>query len=264
MPDHFGTKENWDVWRANRDQELTDPYGWFSPVELVWLTEEPTSVENFPGMWRAVGNEITADLPEGVVLVRHDHEEITGSISLEVGPGNSDRSLHDDQGREVEAMWRLGKPALRIRDPKSPQLSKGALIDYYSFDPLWTLQGRLLPFAEMREVDVDCAIEGETVTVDSWAEAEVALPDGETVKLLVTGSDPESSHVMFYDETNGDETADWRIAPLVVDAETVVIDFNQATIFPAHMTGFGTCPKAPKENRIPVPVTAGEKKVKYA
>ena len=52
-----------------------------------------------------------------------------------------------------------------------------------------------------------------------------------------------------------------RSNALVVDGETVVIDFNRATIFPAHMSPYGTCPKAPADNRIKARVKAGEKMV---
>jgi len=40
---------------------------------------------------------------------------------------------------------------------------------------------------------------------------------------------------------------------------TVVLDFNRAYNPPCAVTPYATCPLAPKENRLPVAITAGEK-----
>jgi uncharacterized protein (DUF1684 family) len=39
----------------------------------------------------------------------------------------------------------------------------------------------------------------------------------------------------------------------------VVLDFNRAYNPPCAVTPYATCPLAPKENRLAVPITAGEK-----
>jgi uncharacterized protein (DUF1684 family) len=44
----------------------------------------------------------------------------------------------------------------------------------------------------------------------------------------------------------------------VVDVK-VVLDFNRAYNPPCAVTAYATCPLAPKENRFPVAVSAGEK-----
>ena len=40
---------------------------------------------------------------------------------------------------------------------------------------------------------------------------------------------------------------------------TVVLDFNRAYNPPCAVTPYATCPLAPKENRLPVAITGGEK-----
>jgi len=40
----------------------------------------------------------------------------------------------------------------------------------------------------------------------------------------------------------------------------VVLDFNKAQNPPCAFTSYATCPLPPKENRLPLAVTAGEKK----
>lgn len=262
MAHAFGTAEAWEEWREGRDASLHEPYGWFSLVELTWLDETPRELEHFPGLWSASedGQTITVALPEGECLYR-DGNEVTGSVEVTVAPGVTDRSLRDARGREIEVMYRFGRPGIRVRDPHAPALANDHRIARYKFSTKWVLRGRMRPFTQTKEIVVDAAVEGGQHTLTAWGEAEVALPNDETVRLTVTGDGPQSSRVMFSDCTSGDTTAEWRSAPIAVDGETVVIDFNRATIFPAHMSPYGTCPKPPKENFIDAKVRAGEKKV---
>jgi uncharacterized protein (DUF1684 family) len=43
-----------------------------------------------------------------------------------------------------------------------------------------------------------------------------------------------------------------------------VLDFNEALNPPCAFTPFATCPLPPRENRLPIAVTAGEKKYRGA
>lgn len=258
MVGSVGTKSGRNEWVESREEALRDPYGWLSLVELVWLDDQPKPLSHFPGLWEAKGDQVTFTPDEGGVSVFQGDQLVTEPLKIEVQPGESDRSLRDQDGREIEIMYRFWGPAVRVRDPKANRLTQFGGLDRYDFDPTWVLRGRLLPFAEPRDIEVETAIEGGTSTVGAWANAEVSLPDGKVLDLTVSG-DPESPHVMFYDETGMDETPGWRTVEVVVDGETVVVDMNRAQIFPAHLSPFGTCPKPPEENRIPARVEAGEK-----
>ncbi len=262
MSHPFGTEKSWSEWREQRDASLKEPYGWFSLVELTWLDQTPKELSHFPGLWSASedGQTITALITEDDPLYRGD-EKVTGDVVIEVAPGVTDRSYRDSKGREIEVMYRFGKPGIRVRDPHAPALENDYRIARFKFDPKWVVRGRMLPYDEVREVTVDAAVEGGSHVISTWGEAEVALPKDRTATLVVTGTGPEKSSVYFYDKSSGDTTAEWRSAPVSVDGETVVIDFNRATIFPAHMSPYGTCPKPPASNRIDAQVKAGEKKV---
>ena len=258
--DSVGTKSGWDNWKAGRDEALRDPYGWLSLVDLQWLGEEPRRLDHFPGDWSAQGNTVLFAPVKGETPVYRDGALVEEPLEIEVGPGVTDRSLRDADGREIEVMYRYWGPAIRVRDPKARRLAEFRGLDRYDFDPRWVLRGRVLPYEQPMEVTVPTAVEGGTTEIDAWADAEVVLPDGEPLALQLFGDGPEHSSVSFYDQTNGKTTPGWRSAPVVVDGDTVVIDLNRAQIFPAHLTPFGTCPKPPGENRVPARVKAGEKK----
>ena len=262
MADSFGTAQSWNQWRSERDAALAEPYGWFSVVGLDWLDATPRVLDHFPGEWSASidGNVVVAEIPVDQPLYR-DGEEITGTLEIPIEPGAVDRSLRDGRGREAELMHRFGRLGIRVRDPQSPMLASDFRVSRYKFSPKWALRGRLLPYPEPREIIVDAASKGDQHALTAWGEAEVALPNDEVVRLAVTGDRLENASVLFYDETNGDKTAAWRNAPIAVDGQTVVIDFNRAAILPAHMTPYGTCPKPPAGNVVNAKVKAGEKKV---
>ena len=297
MSTAFGTKGGWKEWVAYRDGTLRDPYGWLTLVESVWLSDQPQKLENFPGTWSAQGNTVTAvfesadqsasdaGAPESAdegdkakkkskgkskakkkepeLKVYREGQLVEGPLVIEVDPEGSDRTLRDETGREAEVTYRFTGPVVRIRDPRAKcledYLERGSL-DRYGFRKEWVLRGRLLPYDEPEEIEVGTAIPGATSKLRAWARADFALPEDEQpISLVVTGSGPDSSAVIFYDETNGDTTPGWREAQAAIDGETVVVDFNRASIFPSHMTPHGTCPKPPEENRILRRVEAGEK-----
>lgn len=262
MAEAWGSVRGWSEWRAEREASLQDPLGWLALVELVWLDESPRLLTNFPGKWSAEDPELLkVDFPTGP-LPEREGAPIENPLAVELRPGDCHRLLTDKKGREVEVFNRFGRIGVRVRDPKKARsLAQKVTIDTYEYDPKWVVRGRLLPFQEPQTITVGAAVPWGSHEVKTWAKAQVVLPGEQVVDLAVLGEDAQSSSVWFHDATNGDTTSQWRAAPVMIDGETVVIDFNRAQIFPAHMSDFGTCPRPPEGNRLDVRVKAGEKKV---
>ena len=91
--------------------------------------------------------------------------------------------------------------------------------------------------------------------------------DGRTFELLplIEGAD-EPLFFVISDATSGNETyaaARFLYADPPRDGK-LVLDFNEAVNPPCAFTPFATCPLPPKENRLPIAVTAGEKKYRGA
>jgi uncharacterized protein (DUF1684 family) len=87
--------------------------------------------------------------------------------------------------------------------------------------------------------------------------------DGKACRLLpITDEGAGELFFVFGDETTGKETCGtgrFLDAPLPKDG-VVVLDFNKAVNPPCAFTPYATCYLPPAENRLPVAVTAGEKK----
>jgi hypothetical protein len=83
-------------------------------------------------------------------------------------------------------------------------------------------------------------------------------------ELMITIEYAEHLFLPFNDATNGTLTyGGGRFIDLEIPKEgskTIRIDFNKAYNPPCAFTPYATCPIAPPENRLAVPVRAGEKK----
>ena len=69
--------------------------------------------------------------------------------------------------------------------------------------------------------------------------------------------------LVFGDATNGDSTYSvGRFLFVAPNADgTITLDFNRAVLPPCAFSYAFNCPLPPKQNRFPVPITAGEKNV---
>jgi hypothetical protein len=73
----------------------------------------------------------------------------------------------------------------------------------------------------------------------------------------------ESLFIIMADETSGIETyggGRFFEAKLPDSENHVILDFNKAYNPPCAFTEFATCPLPPDQNKLPIRVTAGEKK----
>jgi uncharacterized protein (DUF1684 family) len=122
--------------------------------------------------------------------------------------------------------------------------------------------GRYAAFDEPQPTTVGAAVEGLEHVYDAPGRVEFEL-DGRTLALTAfPGHAPGSLLVLFTDTTSGVTTyaANRALAldPPAADG-TVVLDFNRAVNLPCAYTDLATCPLPPAENRLPVPIEAGEK-----
>jgi uncharacterized protein (DUF1684 family) len=86
--------------------------------------------------------------------------------------------------------------------------------------------------------------------------------DGKEYRLVALKEDEPGLFVIFKDQTAGQSTypSGRFINTPAVDAEGYVdLDFNRAYSPPCAFTTFATCPLPPRENHLPVEITAGEK-----
>jgi uncharacterized protein (DUF1684 family) len=91
--------------------------------------------------------------------------------------------------------------------------------------------------------------------------------DGKTYQLTPMEADKDSLFFVFRDETfrtttdGGGRFLNTEAPSNGIDKPgTVVLDFNLATNPPCAYSPFATCPLATPQNRLPITITAGEKR----
>ncbi|HEX7404483.1 MAG TPA: DUF1684 domain-containing protein, partial [Candidatus Nanopelagicaceae bacterium] len=114
-------------------------------------------------------------------------------------------------------------------------------------------ESRAVPFEYVRETPGlrNLAVPGEIrVTIDGVEYTLDAFDDDGTLLLV------------FADPTNGTETypaGRFLVLPKEENSDRVVIDFNRAYVPPCGFSIAYNCPLPPPQNRLKIPVHAGEK-----
>lgn len=219
-------------WHKQRLDDLNVPYGWLSLISLDWIGDEPQTLDTFPGVWQRRGDGVTVTFTAEDAVTRNG-EPVTGELHLD----EHDRTLRDSRGREAEYAPRFGAQMVRVRTEEFTPRD----IPTYPHDEAWTITVPHRPTDDT--VEVRSAQPFGTHTLQGTGYATI---DGKEM-LLTDG-------LIFSDPTG------WRRAPATVseDGATVTIDFNQSTIFPFHLSPYGTCPTAPASNHFDRTVEAGE------
>jgi uncharacterized protein (DUF1684 family) len=135
-------------------------------------------------------------------------------------------------------------------------------LSYYPPDAAWQIEATLEPDAAREQVVMPTSTGDERVYERlGWAVFDVN-GSSQRLALYVPAGDlePESAFVPFMDATSGSETyGGGRYLDARLEGERVLLDFNLAYHpYCAYAPNF-SCPIPPLENRLPVPVRAGER-----
>lgn len=260
--------------RADRETQLKQPDAWLALIGRHWLVPGVSTVGSAADNavvlakgpahlgsvdWTPNGEVRLTLLPEANATIDGDAKTSAVLVS----------DIHEDRpptqvrfgSTNFHLIERGDRRALRVFDPDSEILRNFTGIDYFPIDPSWQVTARWVPFDPPRELKVTNQI-GQ-VTVEKVLGKAVFERNGQTFELtpIPDGSEPGLFFVMA-DRTSTRETyggARFLNAEPPKDGR-VTLDFNLARNPPCAFTPYTTCPLAPKENRLKIAVTAGEKK----
>lgn len=247
----------WLAFREARVAELTEPHGWLTLRGFHWLPTDG-ALPGLPGRWGAdeAGAWVEATPEEGLIVAG---TALAGRSELTVEEtGRVPWATWQDL--DIELLNRGGRFAVRLRAATTPERESLTSVPMFDHDPAWIVAGRYTPFDEPRRVEVG------TIRPDLrqriWAFGEVEFMAGDETQKLVVTSIRSGLGVEFYDPTNGTETEAWRQLKFDdPDAEGgVVLDFNYALNMWFAFTPYATCPAPLPDNRLSVPVRAGERR----
>jgi uncharacterized protein (DUF1684 family) len=260
-------------WHKRRVDRLTSKTGWLSLVGLYWLKEgentfggDPTNSIKFPkekspdfiGSIYLENGSIRSEINEGMrVLFEGNPVE-----SIEMKPDVSGKpTVLSLDSLSWYIIKRGERFAVRLRDSENKNIQNFSGIEIYSIDTLWRVEARLEPYNPPKILDVP-NITG-IISEEQSPGALVFNIDGKEYRLDPLGRPGgKSLFVIFADQTNGDETygaGRFVYAAMPGEDGKTVLDFNKAYNPPCAFTRFATCPLPPKQNVLPIKVTAGEK-----
>jgi uncharacterized protein (DUF1684 family) len=254
----------WAEWHDAHERRRADPHGFLAVTHLHWLGAEPARLDGVPGTWSAADDAVRLILGPGESL-QQDGRELNpdGGATVEFGPIAERDGINLTAGDTVvELAKRGGEYIVRPRHPGNPLLREYRGTPAYAPDPSFAVEGTFVPFAEPRVTTVGAAVEGIQHVYEAPGEVRFRLGDRELALTAFNGHAPGSLSVLFTDQTSGKTTyAANRSLTIAAPAPdgTVSLDFNRAVNLPCAYTDLATCPLPPAENRLPVPVAAGEK-----
>lgn len=268
-----GWQQELEAWRKAHDADLRREDGWLSVAGLFFLKPGP--------------NVFGGGGDHDIALPRDAMPERAGVITLKEGrvffevaerveatlngtPATSGELLPAvmvparpadvlQVGRVALLVHRSGpRLAIRVRDPQSPVRTTFTGSRWFPPEARWRVTAQFVAHPTPRAVTI-VNILGDEVTLESPGTVRFTL-DGQAHALTAL-TEGERLWFVFTDATAGKDT--YKASRFLYAAPPrdgrVLLDFNRAENPPCAYNPFTTCPLPPRENRLAIAVTAGEK-----
>jgi hypothetical protein len=255
--------------RQARESSLKADDGWLTVSGLAWVRPGETRVGGDPsadvllpeGAPPLVGvltldGEKAAFRPERGVAVLRDGEPFAGGEIRSDAWGKADVLA---VGRFRLILLKRGERfAIRIKDNDSEVRRDFAGLRWFPVATDWKVTAKFTPHPVPSKIEFDTIVGGRDV-LDSPGYATFER-DGKTYRLDAASEPDGRLWFVFRDATSG-RTTPTNARQLIADpplGDTVILDFNKAVNLPCAYTPHATCPIAPPQNRLSLPITAGE------
>lgn len=270
-----------NAWRAKRATSLQAPEGWLSLIGLGWLKEGDNSFGS------DAGNriQINGKAPAHVGVIRLEGN----SLRLLPPPGGFPSGLIvDGQPAHEQALFaddaekpskltigtitmiiinRDGQFALRIKDLDAPTRTAFHGLKWYTPNSAYRVKARWIPYNPPKQLDIPTIL-GTTTHLPAPGAAEFTI-DGQTLRLEPVLETPQSKELFFIMRDTTSKTTTYGAGrflytPLpeqgVAQPGELWLDFNRLINPPCAFTAYATCPLPPPQNRLSVPIPAGEER----
>jgi uncharacterized protein len=259
-------------WHAQREKRLAAEDGWLTLVALLWLKEGdnlagsgdgatvvfPSKAPARLGTFHRSGSAVSFQPAPGVVVTRASQPFLGGPLKSDA---DGEPDVLEAGGLRFFVIQRGDRMGLRVKDPDAPKRREFHGIPTYVADPRWRIEARWEPAPPGNSIPVPNVLG----TVDKMAAPGTAIfsVDGQEFRLAAVLEEGETNlFFVFADATNRTETygAGRFLYAQPPKAGRVVLDFNRAYNPPCAFSPYATCPLPPKQNRLSIPITAGEKR----
>ncbi|MCZ6696322.1 MAG: DUF1684 domain-containing protein [Acidobacteria bacterium] len=259
-----------EEWRHAREERLKADDGWLTVAGLFWLDEGVSRIGSDPacevrlpegsapdlaGTLTRDGASITVRIEPGVPATI-DGQPVTSHEMRPDSSGSPDVLELGDLTMYV--IERGGRYGIRLKDRNSRMRREFTGLRWYPVRSSHRIEGRFVPYEQPKEIPIPTVLKTtESMTSPGYV---VFTVGGTEVRFdpVLEGSD--RLWFIFSDGTSGRDTypsGRFLKSALPVDGR-IVLDFNLAYNPPCAYTPFATCPLPPPQNRLDVPIEAGE------
>lgn len=257
----------WSQWRGGRIRALTSVPGNLALVSYQPVGHTPAPIDVVPGATVRRAGDL-----EGVVICAQASQELL--VDGAVIDGDTFVSRLRPDGTPI-IQWRRYRLdvftldgtdyELRVYDVQAENLANFDGIETYDFDESLVVKGTFASYDATDHVPWDftrAADAGHTKRVPGTITVQLYGKTHELVAFL----DGSELVLVFADATTGVESyAPGRFLRIHCPQTNgeVSIDFNQSFVPPCGFSDFYSCPIPPIQNKLSVPVRAGEKRVRW-
>ena len=258
-----------DETRANHrrhiEQRTQHVRGKRGPVAFVWGNHVVTArqrVPGAPGLWSPLpageaGLLVEAVARDGIVI---GGRRVDGSAKLAVGPDDPASIACFPNGAEgIIFTYDHKRFALQVWNPKSAWAQQFSHIQAFDWSPEWIVKAHLEKVAGGKTLAI--AHHRNPIPVERPVAAIVTFDINGAEQTLYATRQAENYVLHFTDATSGHTSyGSGRSVRIPADRSGAVsIDFNYATLLPCSFSRAWNCPIPPLENRLRVPIEAGER-----
>ncbi len=264
-----GYNQQISEWHKQRVAELLAPDGWVNLVGLYWL-EPGKNTFGSDTHNNLVFTQANMPSNAGYFLLQNEEVIWVSNPSVKVLAHNTQvDSLVIYQKNKEPLQLSLGslrwtiiqrgdKVGIRLRDLATPALTEFTGIEHFPIAAKWRITAHLEPRTQA-SVSITNVL-GQISEAESPGKLVFTL-DGKEYSLDALQSGNQL-FIVFGDATSGKESyAAGRFleTPLPDDNGNTILDFNKAYNPPCAFTRYATCPLPPKQNILPIAISAGEK-----
>lgn len=269
------------AWRAKRATGLQAPEGWLSLIALGWLKEGDNSF----GSADDCRVQIAGSAPRHIAIVHLEKGDLrllppAGGFPKELlvdGQPAKEQPLSADDAPKpskltmgtltIIVIHRDDQFALRVKDLQAPTRVGFHGLRWYAPDAAFRVHARWIPYNPPKVLDIPTVL-GTTTHMPAPGAAEFTL-NGQVLRLEPVLEDPKSTELFFILRDVTSKTTTYGAGRFLYSElpdhglsqpGELWLDFNRLVNPPCAFTAYATCPLPPAQNRLSVPIPAGEQR----
>jgi uncharacterized protein (DUF1684 family) len=269
------------AWRAQRTTALQAPEGWLSLIALGWLKEGDNSFGSAEDSRVQIAGKAPAHiavvrLEKGALRLLPPTEGFPKGLVVDGQPAKEQALVPDDADKPskltigtltIIAIHRDDQFALRVKDLQAPTRVGFHGLRWYAPNAAYRVHARWIPYNPPKVLDIPTVL-GTTTHMPAPGVAEFTL-DGQVVRLEPVLEDPKATDLFFILRDATSKTTTYGAGRFlstelpdhgVSQPGEVWLDFNRLVNPPCAFTPYATCPLPPPQNRLSVPIPAGEQR----